>query len=360
MVFERAPWYQNAAWLLPLLCAGVAALAAHVRCCGRSPPSCAAATGRRWPSMPRRCAPTAGARSASILILAALGTWALTLALMFKDLNNLSTEVRFARSASRNCSASSSSSAVSRLMLWNLRTVWSGTRRWPAKALEHRARAVGLHRAVGGIRVQADRLRGELLMRVLQLGVAVEKLRLAAPFRISGFVFEEQEVVVVTLDDGLHRGRGEASGVYYLNDTAHGDGGGDRSRTRQSSKRASIAPRCRTCCRPAARAMRSIARCGNSTRSADRMPVWKLAGLPARRSRWSRPSRSAPTIPPRWRRARANMPRRARSKLKLTGELDLDIARVRAVRAARPGCVDGRGRESGLRHRCARFADRSA
>ncbi|MGO9948672.1 MAG: dipeptide epimerase, partial [Steroidobacteraceae bacterium] len=57
-------------------------------------------------------------------------------------------------------------------------------------------------------------------MRVLRLKIAVEKLRLAAPFRISGFVFEEQEVIVVTLDDGLHSGRGEASGVYYLNDTA--------------------------------------------------------------------------------------------------------------------------------------------
>jgi hypothetical protein len=57
-------------------------------------------------------------------------------------------------------------------------------------------------------------------MRALRLNIAVEKLRLEAPFRISGYVFEEQEVVVVTLDDGLHRGRGEASGVYYLGDTA--------------------------------------------------------------------------------------------------------------------------------------------
>ena len=57
-------------------------------------------------------------------------------------------------------------------------------------------------------------------MRALKLRIAVEKLRLSAPFRISGFVFEEQEVVVVTLDDGTHSGRGEASGVYYLGDTA--------------------------------------------------------------------------------------------------------------------------------------------
>ena len=38
-------------------------------------------------------------------------------------------------------------------------------------------------------------------MAGLKLSVAVEKLRLAAPFRISGFVFEEQDVVVATLED---------------------------------------------------------------------------------------------------------------------------------------------------------------
>ena len=57
-------------------------------------------------------------------------------------------------------------------------------------------------------------------MTKLTLDVAVEKLRLAEPFRISGYVFEEQDAVVVTLDDGEHRGRGEASGVYYLGDNA--------------------------------------------------------------------------------------------------------------------------------------------
>ena len=35
-------------------------------------------------------------------------------------------------------------------------------------------------------------------MASLKLGIAVEKLRLAAPFRISGYVFEELDVVLVT------------------------------------------------------------------------------------------------------------------------------------------------------------------
>ena len=36
----------------------------------------------------------------------------------------------------------------------------------------------------------------------VQFNVAVEPVELAAPFRISGFVFERQELVVVTLRDG--------------------------------------------------------------------------------------------------------------------------------------------------------------
>jgi L-Ala-D/L-Glu epimerase len=55
-------------------------------------------------------------------------------------------------------------------------------------------------------------------MSALELHVAVERLRLAAPFRIAGFVFEDQDLVIVTLRDGELCGRGEASGVYYLDD----------------------------------------------------------------------------------------------------------------------------------------------
>ena len=52
----------------------------------------------------------------------------------------------------------------------------------------------------------------------LALEIATETLQLAEPFRISGYVFETVDAVVVTLDDGEHRGRGEAAGVYYLGD----------------------------------------------------------------------------------------------------------------------------------------------
>src|SRR5262245_19796632 len=57
------------------------------------------------------------------------------------------------------------------------------------------------------------------LLRPLTMQVAVEQLRLKAPFRISGYTFLDVPVVVVTLSSGEHSGRGEAAGVYYLDDT---------------------------------------------------------------------------------------------------------------------------------------------
>jgi L-alanine-DL-glutamate epimerase-like enolase superfamily enzyme len=53
-----------------------------------------------------------------------------------------------------------------------------------------------------------------------ELSVAVESWRLRAPFRITGHVFTELSVLVVTARSGDTIGRGEASGVYYRNDTA--------------------------------------------------------------------------------------------------------------------------------------------
>jgi len=172
-------------------------------------------------------------------------------------------------------------------------------------------------------------------MRVLELGVAVEKLRLSAPFRISGFVFEEQEVVVVTLDDGVHRGRGEASGVYYLGDTSQGmvaaieaireviEAGIDRA-TLQGLLPPGGARNAVDCALWELDAQRR------------RMPVWKVADLPA-----VKPLVTTFTLgadDPDVMAAGARKYAQARClKLKLTGDMDLDTARVRAVRAARPG-----------------------
>jgi hypothetical protein len=69
----------------------------------------------------------------AILSLAALCAWVVTLVLMFKDFNNLSAKfdltVRFAQVFGVIGFLGGLA-----LVLWNLRTVWSGQRRWPAKA----------------------------------------------------------------------------------------------------------------------------------------------------------------------------------------------------------------------------------
>ncbi|HEY6621345.1 MAG TPA: dipeptide epimerase [Steroidobacteraceae bacterium] len=171
-------------------------------------------------------------------------------------------------------------------------------------------------------------------MPALKLHVEVEKLRLSAPFRISGFVFEDQEVVVVTLDDGEHRGRGEASGVYYLGDNAKTMVAGieaARGAIEKGIDRAALQK-----LMPAGGA-RNAVDCALWELEAQRLgvAVWELAGIDA-----PKPLVTTFTLgadDPATMAAGARKFAQARAlKLKLTGELNDDIERVRAVRAARP------------------------
>ena len=171
-------------------------------------------------------------------------------------------------------------------------------------------------------------------MSALKLHVEIEKLRLSAPFRISGFVFEEQEVVVVTLDDGRHRGRGEASGVYYLGDTAQGmvvEIEAARATIERGIERSTL----QRLLPPGG--ARNAVDCALWELEANRsgVAVWELAGLDA-----PKPLVTTFTLgadDPAAMAAGARKYAQARSlKLKLTGDLQEDIERVRAVRAARP------------------------
>jgi L-alanine-DL-glutamate epimerase-like enolase superfamily enzyme len=171
-------------------------------------------------------------------------------------------------------------------------------------------------------------------MSALKLRVEIEKLRLSAPFRISGFVFEELDVVVVTLEDGEHRGRGEASGVYYLGDNAQTMVAAIeamRPGIEQGIDRAALQK-----CLPPGGA-RNAVDCALWELEAHRLgvAVWELAGLPA-----PEPLVTTFTLgadDPAVMAAGARKYAQAKSlKLKLTGDLPTDIARVRAVRAARP------------------------
>ena len=174
------------------------------------------------------------------------------------------------------------------------------------------------------------------------LDVGTEVLRLADPFRISGYVFETVDVVVVTLQEGEHRGRGEASGVYYLGDDI------PHVVAELEAVRKEIEAG------PSREDLRQLMRPGGARNAVDcalwelesarvGRPVWELAGVPAPKPLLTTFTLGADSPEAMARKARSYS--QARSiKMKLTGDLELDLDRVRAVRAARPDAwlgVDG-------------------
>lgn len=177
---------------------------------------------------------------------------------------------------------------------------------------------------------------------MLRLTIETQALRLAEPFHISGYVFETAEVLVATLGDGTFVGRGEGAGVYYLgDDLAH-------MRAEVEGARAAIEAG------PTREELRRILPPGGARNAVDAalweleaaragVPVWQLADVAE-----PKPLRTTFTISagtPAAMAAKAVSYAQAKSiKVKLTGELDLDLARVAAIRAARPDVwlgVDG-------------------
>jgi L-alanine-DL-glutamate epimerase-like enolase superfamily enzyme len=181
----------------------------------------------------------------------------------------------------------------------------------------------------------------------LRLDVAIEKLRLAVPIRISNRLFEEQEAIVVTLSDGKHVGRGEASGVYYFGDTAQSVRAAIEA-VRPAIERGIDRPALQQLLVPGG--ARNAVDCALWDLDAQRTntPVWRLAGL-------SQPQALTTTFTlgadePAAMAAAARRFAQARAlKLKLTGNLAQDAARVRAVREARPGVWMGVDANQGYR-----------
>ena len=179
-------------------------------------------------------------------------------------------------------------------------------------------------------------------MPSLKLEAIAETLRLAAPFRIAGYVFETAEVLTVTLDDGRHRGRGEGAGVYYLgDDLAHmqADLAGARDAVEGGADRDTL----RRIMPPGGARNAVDAALWDLAAKRSGRPVWELAGIAQ-----PRPIRTTFTVSADTPEAMALAARcydQAKSiKMKLTGELALDLARIAAVRAARPDVwlgVDG-------------------
>lgn len=159
-------------------------------------------------------------------------------------------------------------------------------------------------------------------------------LPLRKPFRISGYVFEVTPVVVVTARRGEHVGRGEAAGVYYLKDTPD-----EAAATLRAFARALPADLTRD-------SLQRLLPPGGARNALD-CALWELearergvtpcelAGLP--------PAHPLVTTVTLGADSPEVMAQGAREydfaialKLKLSGEVAVDIERVRAVHAARP------------------------
>ncbi|MEH6419362.1 dipeptide epimerase [Pseudomonas sp. CGJS7] len=168
----------------------------------------------------------------------------------------------------------------------------------------------------------------------LQLSLAIEPLPLKAPFRIAGYRFEAMPALTAILSAADGYGRGEASGVYYLNDEPE-------------SMRASVES-----CREAIEAgldraqLRALLPPGGARNAIDcalwelqaqreRRPVWQLAQAPHPRALITAFTLGAED--PGVVAAGALGHAQARLlKLKLDGDVDADIARIQAARRARP------------------------
>jgi L-alanine-DL-glutamate epimerase-like enolase superfamily enzyme len=168
----------------------------------------------------------------------------------------------------------------------------------------------------------------------VELALRNELLRLSAPFRISGHVFEASPVTIVNLRQGHIVGRGEAAGVYYTNDTPV-----DMLETLEGL-RAELEEGI------SREALRGVLPPGGARNAVDcalwelearvlGMPAWRMAGIPKPQPLITTFTVGADDPEVMAQKARAYTHARA-IKLKLTGEAELDIERVRAVRKARP------------------------
>jgi L-alanine-DL-glutamate epimerase-like enolase superfamily enzyme len=170
-------------------------------------------------------------------------------------------------------------------------------------------------------------------MAAIALEVTTQTLRLAEPFRISGYVFETWDVVSVTLRDGALVGRGEGGGAYYLgDDVPHMLAAIEAARPaiEQGLSRDDL---------------RDLMPAGGGRNAVD-CALWELEAAQQGAATWQlaglaqpKPVRTTFTLAadtPEAMAAKAVGYAQARSiKMKLTGELELDLARVAAVRAAR-------------------------
>lgn len=158
--------------------------------------------------------------------------------------------------------------------------------------------------------------------------------RMREPFRISGYLFNSMPSLVATITEDEHVGRGEAAGVYYLDDGPE-HMAGEIERVRSEIEDGAGLEELQALL-PAGGA-RNALDCAlwelESLRTGE--PVWRLAGVSEPRPRVT--TFTLPAEPPEVILGRlASFPPLEALKLKLDGDLVADTERVHAVRGARP------------------------
>ncbi|WP_035601071.1 dipeptide epimerase [Hyphomonas polymorpha] len=179
-------------------------------------------------------------------------------------------------------------------------------------------------------------------MPSLDIEVQHDTLQLISPIRIAGYVFETWDRVHVTLRDGAHAGEGEGAGVYFLGET------GEQMHAAIERVKSQIRAA------PDRETLRSILPPGGARNAVD-CAMWALEAARSGREVWQlagqgtpRPLMTTFTLsagdPDDMAMAAAGLADARAIKVKLTGDLDLDIQRVKAIRAVRPDVwlgVDG-------------------
>lgn len=130
-VFDRAPWYSNGAWLMPLFVASFVAMlltalvwpaAASVRRRYHAPLALDAGSMRAY----------LWSRLGALATVVALGVWTVFLILIIKDTGTLGGRLDPLLILAQLLSIVALIGGLA-VMLWNLAAVWRGQRRWPAK-----------------------------------------------------------------------------------------------------------------------------------------------------------------------------------------------------------------------------------
>jgi len=168
------------------------------------------------------------------------------------------------------------------------------------------------------------------------LHLTVDRLaaRMAAPFRIAGYVFEAMPAVLATIAAGGCSGRGEAAGVYYLGDDQ--DHMVEQIDSVREAVESGIDRAGLQTLLPSGGA-RNALDCALWELEARRTgtPVWRLAGAPRPKPRVTTFTLSADE--PGAFAAKVERLRSTRAiKLKLDGNLDADRERLRILRGRYP------------------------